>query len=81
MSPVTVLVNRNCGHCVRAIETVQRLANRNGSPVAAVDLTAHGELARRLHLKHSPAVLFGDTLAYPGIPDQETFTALCRANN
>lgn len=76
MSLVTVLVNRNCGHCLRAIEQVEKLAQRSGNTVAATDITAHPEVCEALRIKKSPAVLFEDGVAYAGVPDGPTFEAL-----
>ncbi len=76
MSLVTVLVNRNCGHCLRAIEQVEKLAQRTGTTVAATDITAHPEVCQALRLKKSPALLFEDGIAFPGVPDGPTFEAL-----
>lgn len=76
MSLVTVLVNRDCGHCLRAIEQVEDLARRTGASVAATDITVHPEVCKGLQIKRSPAVLFEDGVAYPGVPDAPTFEAL-----
>lgn len=79
MSLVTVLVNRDCGHCLRAIGQVEKLAQQNGHSVAATDITAHPEACEGLRIKKSPAVLFEGGIAYPGVPDETTFKALCGA--
>ncbi len=79
MKLVTVLVNRDCGHCLRAVEQVERLAMETGASVAAMDITAHPETAARLQLKSSPAVLFENGVAYAGVPTGDQFDHLAYA--
>lgn len=76
---VRVLVNRGCAHCVGALDRIAGLAARCGVPVAAVDVAAHPKAAADRGVRTSPALIVGDGVAYLGVPDAPTFSALVDA--
>ncbi len=78
---VTFLYTGNCGHCRKALETVERILEAEGSSLRedaqglhfeAVDVEEHPEAAEAHHLSSCPGIVVDGTLEFVGVPSPET---------
>lgn len=79
---VTILANADCPHCVHATDTVTDWCREAGITVAGLDVAHHREVADKLHVEHSPAVVYrvgGTDRVFPGFPTHEEFLQFTRA--
>lgn len=76
---LTVIANRDCPHCVQALDMLTERAWAEGVPISAADLSHHPELAATWNAETSPYLIFdgpGGFHTFAGIPDAAQFHAL-----
>lgn len=78
---LTILANADCPHCVQATDTLTDWCCEAGIPVAGLDIAHHEDVAQKLHVEHSPSVLYrvaGRERMFAGFPTHEEFLRFTR---